>query len=153
MTDELEILETSPQRAAVIHLTIPRTEMQEAFPSAIHEILGALEEQGMAPAGPPYARHFRLHPETFDFEVGFPIDGAVEPRGRVEPGELPAARVVQTIHRGAYEGLPGAWRAFHGEIRARELPVGDEFRERYVVGPEAGPDPEGWRTELSWVLG
>jgi len=152
MSEELEIHESPAQPAAVIHLTIPRTEMQAAFPEAIHEILETLETQGMAPAGPPYARHFRFEPETFDFEVGFPTDGSVKPGGRVEAGELPAARVVRTIHQGAYEGLPAAWETFQTRIEAQELPVEKEFRERYVVGPEAGPDPKNWRTELSWVL-
>lgn len=152
MPDELEIQDHPAQPAAVIHLTIPRTRMQEAFPKAIHEVLDTLESQGMAPAGPAFARHFRFDPETFDFEVGFPTDGSVEPEGRVEAGELPAARVVRTVHRGAYEGLPAAWGAFQKEIEARDLPIGEEFRERYVAGPEVGADPSQWRTELSWVL-
>ncbi len=152
MSEDLEIHESPAEPAAVIHLTIPRAEMKAAFPRAIHEILDTLETQGMAPAGPPYARHFRFDPDTFDFELGFPTEGSVEPSGRVEAGELPAARVVRTIHRGAYDGLPAAWEAFHKQVQAGGFPVGEEFRERYVVGPESGPDPEQWRTELSWVL-
>jgi effector-binding domain-containing protein len=152
MIDEPEIHETPAVSAAVIHLDIPRSEMQEAFPRAIHEILDALSDQDLSPSGPPFARHFRFDPDRFDFEVGFPVEAPVRPAGRMQPGELPAARVVRTVHRGAYEGLPGAWQAFQERVRAQGHAVADEFRERYVVGPESGPDPSGWQTELLWVL-
>jgi effector-binding domain-containing protein len=142
--------------AALIRLRIPRSEMAKEFPRAIHEILDTLEAEGVAPAGPPFARHFRLDPEEFDFEVGFPIAGAasgtLQPTERMAVGELPAARVVRTVHEGPYEKLPAAWQAFADRIREAGVSVGDEFRERYLVGPEAGPDPSGWRTELSWVM-
>jgi effector-binding domain-containing protein len=154
--EPIQTHDTEGQSAAVIHLRIPRSAMGDAFPAAIHEILDALAAQGIAPAGPPHARHFSLDPETFDFEVGFPVNVPpgkdLEPSGRMSAGELPAARVVRTVHRGPYEGLPAAWQAFSERIREAGLAVGDEFRERYVTGPESGPDPSGWRTELSWVL-
>jgi len=152
MIEELEIRRTETEPAAVIHLTIPRREMQQAFPEAVHEILDALKAQGLAPAGPPFARHFRRDPDAFDFDLGFPIDGDVAPQGRVKPGTLPAAKVVRTIYQGPYEGLPDAWHVFVERIRAEGHRVGEEFRERYVRGPEAGPDPAAWRTELSWRL-
>jgi len=152
MIEDLEVLQTESESAAVIHLTIPRSEMRGKFPEAIHEILDALKEQGLTPAGPPYARHFRFDPATFDFEIGFPVRGEVAPDGRVGAGELPAAKVVRTVYHGAYDGLPDAWKAFQERVRADGHRVGAEFRERYVKGPEAGPDPEAWRTELSWLL-
>jgi effector-binding domain-containing protein len=142
--------------AALIRLTIPGSEMGKEFPRAIHEILDALKAEGITPAGPPFARHFRFDPETFDFEVGFPVSespgAGLEPSGRMVAGELPAARIVRTVHHGSYDGLPAAWQAFSERIRDAGILVADEFRERYVVGPEAGPDPSHWRTELSWVL-
>jgi len=142
--------------AAVIHLEIARTEMQKEFPRALHEILDALAAQGLAPAGPLFARHFRFLPESFDFQLGFPVTvppgGSLEASGRMVAEELPAVQVVRTVHHGAYEGLPNAWEAFEKRIREAEMTVADEFRERYLVGPESGPDPAGWRTELSWVL-
>ncbi len=152
MIDEPRITEVPAVSAAIVRLTIPRAEMAQAFPRAIHEILDALADQGITPAGPPFARHLRHDPEVFDFEVGFPVEHPVRSRGRVNGGELPAARVVRTVHHGAYTGLPEAWRAFEDEVRRSGLDVVDEFRERYLVGPESGPDPSGWRTELSRVL-
>ncbi|MEX0891153.1 MAG: GyrI-like domain-containing protein [Gemmatimonadota bacterium] len=152
MTNEtMEVHDAEAVPAAVIHLAIPRDAMQTEFPRAIHEILDSLQRQGLTPAGPPFARHFRFDPEVFDFEVGFPVSSQVRPEGRMKPGELPAARVLRTIHHGSYDSIPEAWRTFDTRVKADRLDVGPEFRERYMVGPESG-GPETWQTELSWVL-
>jgi effector-binding domain-containing protein len=152
MIDELEIARTDTESAAVIHLTIPRDEMRKAFQEAIHEILNALKAQGLAPDGGPFARHFRFDPGIFDFELGFPVSGRVQPRGRVKAGELPSVKVVRTLYAGPYDGLPRAWQVFTKKVKEGGHAVGPEFRERYLKGPEAGPDPSAWRTELSWRL-
>ena len=152
MIEPLEIRQTEAELAAVIHLTIPRNAMPKEFPAAIHEILDTLKAQGLTPTGGPFARHVRFDPEIFDFDLGFPVTGAVAPRGRVIPGELPAAKVVRTVYAGAYEGLPAAWGSFTDQVKAGGHPLGAEFRERYLAGPETGPDSSAWRTELSWRL-
>ena len=152
MIEQPEVCQTESEPAAVIHLTISRNEMTKEFPEAIHEILDALKAQGLTPAGPPYARHLRFDPDIFDFEVGFPVTRAVAPNGRVRAGELPAAKVVRTVYHGPYEGLPDAWGSFQERVTAGGHSVADEFRERYLKGPEVGTDSSAWRTELSWRL-
>jgi effector-binding domain-containing protein len=151
MTDMLEVIETEAIPAAVVRLTIPRDQMQSAFPAAVHEILDVVNAQGIGPAGPPFAYHFRFDSEVFDFEIGFPISGNLDESGRVRRGELPAAKVVRTIYRGDYDGLPNAWGAFEARIKADGYRTRDSFWERYLAGPESG-DPAQYRTELAWLV-
>ncbi len=150
--DPPEITETAEQPAAVIHLTIPREEMQEVFPPAVHELMEVLGDQGVEPTGPVFAHHLRVDPEVFDFRVGLPVDGPVEDAGRVTEGRLPAARVARTVHRGAYDGLPEAWAELEAWIEENGHTAGSDAWERYVVGPESDPDPSAWRTELNRPL-
>jgi effector-binding domain-containing protein len=150
--DPPEITETAEQLAAVIHLEIPREEMQEAFPPAVHELLEVLDDQGVDPAGPVFAHHLRVDPDVFDFRVGFPIDEPIEEAGRVAPGRLPAATVARTVHRGAYDGLPGAWAELEAWIEENGHTPGSDAWERYVVDPGSDPDPSAWRTELNRPL-
>lgn len=117
MIEKPQIMESEEQTAAVIHLTVPRSQMQETFTSAVHELMGVLEDRGIEPLGPVFAHHFEIDPEVFDFEVGFPVAEDIAGEGRVKPGHLPAA----------------TW-------------------ERYLVGPDADPDPSAWRTELNRPL-
>jgi effector-binding domain-containing protein len=143
-----EITQTRQQIAAVIHVTIPREQMQSAMPSAINELLDVISAQGLRPAGPLFAHHLTTSPDKFDFEVGFPVDAPVKATGRVKPGELPAVRAARSVYQGGYQGLYRAWSEF-GEWMKREGHSGrGDIWESYVTGPESGPDPNSWRTEL-----
>ncbi len=91
MLDQPQITQTTAQLAAVIRLTIPRSEIQNAMGSGIGELMTTLAAQGIAPTGPWYSHHLRMDPGIFDFEIGVPVSAPVTPAGRVVPGELPAA--------------------------------------------------------------
>jgi effector-binding domain-containing protein len=155
-----EIVETNAQAAAVIRVTTPRDRIQEVMEPAIHEVIDAVSEQGVGPAGPVFAHYLSMPTDEFDFEVGVPVSGPVRPTGRMVPGQLPAATVARTVYRGPYEGLHEAWREF-GERAERELGErlqaeglrpGATLWERYVSGPESSPDPGAWRTALNRPL-
>lgn len=147
-----EIVYTDEQLTAVIHLIVPCAEIVNVMEPAIAEVLTVLAAQGVAPAGPCFSYHLKRPSDTFDFEVGFPVSGAIIPAGRVRMSKLPAAKVVRTIFRGNYEGLGAAWGEFCAWIVAEGLTVQDRFWECYALGPETNPDPEQWRTELIRLL-
>jgi effector-binding domain-containing protein len=152
MIDPPHLTETAAQPAAVIHLTIPRSEIQQAMGPAIGEVLSALAAQGIAPAGPVFSHHFRMSPDVFDFEVGVPVAKTVAATGRVKPGQLPAAKVARTVYHGPYEGLGTAWGEFGKWIAANGHQPAPNVWECYVAGPESSPDPANWRTELNRPL-
>ena len=152
MIDELQIVKTEAQTAAVIRLTIARSEIQAVLGPAMREVLSIVTAQGLAPAGPMFSRHFRMDPKVFDFEVGVPVAKGVKAVGRVKPGKLPAAEVARTVYHGPYEGLGAAWVEFGARISAQKLSTTNEFWERYLAGPESGPDQRKWRTELGRPL-
>ena len=152
MIDPPQIAQSAAARTAVIRLKIPRDQIQHVMGPAIGEVSAALAAQGIAATGPWFSHHFRIDPTSFDFEVGVPVASPVAPAGRVTAGELPAARVARTVYHGGYEGLGGGWGALEKWIAAEGLAAGPDFWERYLVGPESGPDPATWRTELNRPL-
>lgn len=147
-----EVTRTAEQRAAVVRVTVPRTGMREAFGAAVHELLGVLAEQGVSPEGPLFAHHLTVDPVTFDFEVGVPVTSRVDETGRVREGQLPAAWVVRTVYRGAYDGLSDAWSRFSEWIELNGYTPAADAWERYLVDPGTEPDPAAWRTELNRPL-
>ncbi|MDE2363774.1 MAG: GyrI-like domain-containing protein [Hyphomicrobiales bacterium] len=147
-----QIVQTQAQPAAVIHLKIPRSEMMKEFGPAVGELMAALTEQGVAPTSAVFAHHLTTSAHYFDFELGVTVASRVKPAGRVNPGELPAARVARTIYTGPYEGLFGAWGAFDEWMNARGLAKAPDLWEVYETGPQTTPDPAGWRTELNRPL-
>ena len=90
MLDEPTIVQTNVQKAAVIHLTIPRARIQEEMGPGYNELMTTLKEQGITPTGPWFSHHFRMDPAVFDFEIGVPVSADVQASGRVKQGELPA---------------------------------------------------------------
>jgi effector-binding domain-containing protein len=152
MIDTPRIARSEKQPTAVIHVTIPREEIQEAMGSAIGEVMAAVAAQGIGPTGPVYSHHLRMDAKVFDFVVGVPVSRPVEPTGRVERGEMPEATVARTIYRGGYEGLGAAWGEFGAWVADSGHTPRPDLWEVYRVGPEAGDDPARWETELNQPL-
>jgi effector-binding domain-containing protein len=152
MIDTPSVTQSEARSTAVIHLTIPRAEIQTVMGPAIQEVMATVASQGIAPAGPVFSHHFRITPEEFDFEVGVPVPRPVTPSGRVRPGQLPATTVARALYHGGYEGLGAAWGEFEKWIKAAGHTPAPDLWECYVTGPESGPDPARWRTELNRPL-
>ncbi len=157
---EIELTRSEPLNAAVIHLAIPRDEMQQEMPRAIDELLSVISAQKMVPAGPLFAHHLKLSEERFDFEAGFPVRSPIAEKGRVKPGALPEADVARSVYEGEYEGLFAAWEEFGArleselgtQMKKRGLRPGETIWEHYLIGPETEPNPTKWRTELNQPL-
>jgi hypothetical protein len=89
-----EITTTNVEEAAVIHLTVPRSEMRKVFGPAVGELMAALAAQGIEPVGAVFAHHLKMSPDTFDFELGIRVSAPVKATGRVKPGQLPAVKLA-----------------------------------------------------------
>src|ERR1700704_913601 len=97
-----QIIETNVQEAAIIRLTVPRSEMRKVFGTAVGELMAALAAQGVEPIGAVFAHHLKMSPDTFDFELGVKVSAPVKTTGRVKPGRLPAAKVACAVYSGPY---------------------------------------------------
>ena len=147
-----EIVQTSAEQAAVIRLTIARSEMMKQFGPALGELMAALAAQGIESVGAVFAHHLKMSADTFDFELGVRTASPVRPAGRVQASELPAAKVARTVYSGPYEGLASAWGEFTGWIKANGHRQAEDLWEVYTTGPQSSPDPASWRTELNRPL-
>ena len=148
MLDTPQIAETAARPTAIIHLTVPRDEIQTVMGPGLGELMAAIAAQGIAPAGPWFTHHLRMHPDVFDFEIGVPVTGPVAASGRMKPSEWPAMKVARTVYHGPYEGLGAAWGEFVAWIVAQGRSPAADLWECYVAGPESSPDPATWRTEF-----
>ena len=152
MLGELTSLTTEPQRGAVIHITVPRDEIQQVMGPAIHEVIHAVQTQSAGPTGPVFAHHHGMTPGIFNFDVGVPTSKEIEPAGRVKPGGLPATTIVRTVYTGPYEGLGEAWGKFQDLVEEKGWTLGPNLWERYLEGPETGRDASSYRTELNQTV-
>ena len=147
-----QIIETQAQPAAVIHLTVARSDMREVFGPAVRELMTVLAEQGVEPVGAVFAHHLKMPAGMFDFELGISVGGPVKSAGRVKPGQLPAATTARAVYSGPYEGLASAWDTFNTWMKENGHAQAENFWEVYSVGPQSSPNPDDWRTELNRPL-
>ncbi|MCA9291394.1 MAG: GyrI-like domain-containing protein [Phycisphaerales bacterium] len=152
MIDTPRIVQIAGRPAALLRLTIPRSEIQTVMGPAIGEVMSTVAQQGVAATGPVFTHHLAMDPATFDFEVGVTVATPIRPAGRVRLGMWPGMRAAQTVYRGPYEGLGAAWGEFDAWIAAQGLAAAPDLWECYLAGPESGPDPTTWRTELNRPL-
>jgi len=152
MIDAPQIMEILPQDTAVIHFTIPRSDIQKVMGPGIGELMATVAAQGIRPAGSIFSHHLRMDAATFDFELGVPVSTLVTPAGRVHPGLLPGGTVARTVYTGPYEGLGGAWGEFEAWLKAHGYRVAPNLWESYVYGPESTANPAQWRTEFTRPL-
>ena len=152
MLNTPQIIQTSAQIAAVIRLVIPRSEMMKVFGPAVEELMSVLADQEVKPVGGVFAHHLKMSPDAFNFELGVLVTAPVKAAGRVNPGQLPAARVARAVYSGPYEGLPSAWGEFDQWLKAKSHKQAENLWEVYSVGPQSSPDPANWRTELNRPL-
>ena len=149
MLDKPWITETTDQLTAILHLTVPRAEIQNVMGPGINEVLAALASQRIAPAGPWFTHHLRRPTDTFDFEICVPVTTPPAATGRIKPSRWPAMTVARTVYHGPYEGLAAAWGEFLEWIEANAPTSATDLWERYLVGHESSPNPADWRTELN----
>lgn len=152
MLGKLEVVATNTIPAAVIHITIPQSEIRNVMGPAMQELMALVAAKGITPAGRIFSHHFIHDPQRFDFEVGIPVSGAVKEVGRVKAGTLPGRKVVRTIYTGGYEQLGAAWGEFSAAVDKAGHRTTGEFWEVYLTGPETGPDGSKYTTELAKVL-
>ena len=152
MIETPQIVETTARPTAIIHVVVQEEKIQEVMGPTLQELMGAIADQGVKPAGPWFTHHLRRPSDSFDFEVSVPVAAPVRRAGRVEPSEWPAMRVARTVYHGGYEGLAGAWSDFIDSIEANGHKPARDLWEVYSVGPETSSDPNDWRTQLNQPL-
>ena len=143
MDAEIELIELPRQPTAVVRAHVEAPELATFFAGAFGEVLGVLEGQGLAPSGAAFARH-QVRGTGFEVTAGFPVDGAVQPSGRVASDELPGGTVATTLHTGAYDAVGAAYTATTDWLTEHGLTVSGVPWETYLDGPDV-PQP---RTRL-----
>jgi len=150
--DPPEILDVPAFKVARVHVVTPAAQIMTAMNEGLSELRGTLAAQGVEPTGPWLTHHRKVPDGSFDFEICLPVAGDIKPQGRVEMGEIRAAKTARTTYRGDYAGLGDGWGRFMGWIDAEGLATAPDLWEVYAIGPETSPNPADWRTQLNRPL-
>ena len=124
MTHEVEAREIEPRATAGIRATTSPEELGQVLGQNLPGIWDYLEERGVHPAGPPFARYHEYRGDRDELEAGLPVAEAVTGEGRISAGTFPSGKVAAHLARGALRHAVRRLRGAGGLDRG--------------LGPEAG---------------
>lgn len=146
LTFEMKHVEAQPILG--VRTTSTMDQLTGLIGSLFGEVYAYIHECGRQPAGMPFSRYHSMDGNTVDVECGMPVAPALDGRGRVQAGELPAGTVATVTHMGPYDDLPQTWAELTQWMESQGLqPTGSPW-EVYVTDPGAEPDQSKWRTDI-----
>ncbi|MHA7222585.1 GyrI-like domain-containing protein [Arthrobacter sp. RHLT1-20] len=153
-TPEIKSTELHEQPTAVLRETVPMNALREFFGRAYGAVMGAVQQQHVQLAGPPFALYRGMPTDVVDVEAGFPLAAPYPGGGAsgVIGGTLPAGRALEAMHIGPYDTLPQTYGAVMARMQAEGLTPGDSMWEYYLSDPATEPDPSTWKTLVVWPV-
>ena len=161
-----DLLEHPPPPAAIEHRRVPATpaaaiaatldvgDLAPWFQGAVGEIHATLSAQGIAPGGPAggiYANEL-FSEERGEATVYLPVDGEVQPVGRVGPFTAPPVELAVVTHTGSHADVDRSYGALATYVSEHTLAIEGPIREYYLVGRHDTDDELSWRTEIGWPI-
>jgi effector-binding domain-containing protein len=117
MSYPIELTDSKRVHTAVIRSRVPKKELAKFVPAACGEVWSFIRAAGLPRPG----RHLALYLDARgSVEVGAEVSEPFSGNERVHCSQLPAGRVVTTVHFGPYQRLSAAhaaiqeWCASHG---------------------------------------
>jgi effector-binding domain-containing protein len=134
-------------QTATIRVKCKAADLQRELAIVLPEVMGYLQRQRLAPAGPPFARYHSFG-EEIDLEAGMPVSVKITGNARVKPSTLPGGDVVSGMHVGPYVELPKTHEALARWLAEHEMKCAGGPWEVYWTDPGLERDPSKWRTEI-----
>ena len=142
MRYQIELTQAKPIITAVIRNRVPAKELAQFVPAACGEVWSFIRSAGLPRPG----RHLTLYLDAQgSVEVGAEVSEPFAGNERIHCAQLPAGRVVTTVHFGPYQHLSDA----HAAIR--EWCVRHGHRYSGVSWEIYGHWEESWNTDSSKI--
>ncbi len=149
---DFKVVTLEPQLTAVVRDELPLEQLPSLFDRAFHLVVEAVQAQALEVTGPPFGFYPRMPAETVEVAAGFPVSGRISPTGEVTALELPGGRAATGLHVGSYDSLEQTYSELAAWVNSQGFEGGTQMWESYLTDPSAEPNPENWRTQITWPL-
>ncbi|GLY15724.1 hypothetical protein Kisp01_27390 [Kineosporia sp. NBRC 101677] len=147
---DVSVRELPTIHALMMRRRVTRDEIATALGEILPTVFEFVQREGLAIAGPPFARYPEMGMGSLVIEGGITIvePASVELPEGVEAIEIPAGRAATAIHRGPYETLQESYQGIEKWMREQGLSAAGAPWETYLTDPGEQPDPALWETEI-----
>jgi len=145
---DYSIVEYASRPTAIVRGRVKTEDLPLFFEHTLPLVLEAIEAQGAATGGEPFALYHGVANGSVDVEAGFPVIGAFAATRSIVPSRLPGGRVVTALHLGDYDSISTSYARMAAWAIAHGLRPTQERWEVYLTDPERETDPSRWRTGL-----
>jgi AraC family transcriptional regulator len=147
---EIAAKDLPAMHALVMRKRVSRDEIAATLATMLPALFTHAQQNGVAMAGPPFARYPEIGMGSLVIEGGIPTvePAAGEPGAGIETLTVPAGPAAVAIHHGPYDSLPETYQAIEAWIAEEGRAAGGPPWETYLTDPGEHPDPETWETEV-----
>ncbi len=144
---QITIKKVEPMLVAGIRAILPT--FAESGP-LFGEIYSYVMPKGGRPAGAPMMLYHQpeYQDHDVDLEVALPLEKTIKGSERVKVYELAGAEVADTVHKGAYNSVGGAYNDIMAWCEANNYQPAGPCREIYLTNPNDLDDPAKNVTEI-----
>lgn len=153
MSESIEVKTLQPQTVVTIQRTVTTAEIPQALAQILPEVWSVLQQQGVHPAGPPFARYHTPPPQQ-EMEAGMPVNGSISlpEHETVRVNQLPGGTTAFAVHTGPYDTLIQTYQTIEEWAKQEGYQLAGAPWEVYVTDPGQEPDPSQWKTEVYWPV-
>lgn len=145
----IEVKEIEAVNVLAIKATVPSAEVGAKLGELYPKLMEYMKEKEIQMAGPPYSKYYSWDPEgESEMEAGVPVAGEAEGEGEIEFIELPAVKVVTSLHVGPYEAIGPVYEAIQKYIEKEGLKIAGAVWEVYLTDPNIETDPNKYQTQV-----
>jgi effector-binding domain-containing protein len=148
MESDFKLQHQAPVPTISMRFHASARELPERFSQVFAALEKYLSQQGVSPAGPPFAIYHGFGSSNLDVEAGFPVERSLPGTTEIQASTLPEATIATCIYTGPYRTAGVAYSALSSWMHGQGLTAAGPFTESYLNDPEATPEGD-LRTRLT----
>lgn len=133
---DIEILQKAEQPTLAIRTRTNVENLPALIGGSYGKMAAYLKEIGEFLSDVPYVAYHNMDMQDLDVEIGFPVSKPLPGKGDIQPGFIPAGKVVFCMYRGAYREMEGVYGEMVKWIEDNAYKPAGTVYEHYFNGPE-----------------
>lgn len=151
MTYNCEVHQQSAAPVLFMRVRIPAQELPDFLDRAYADIFQYLAMLGESPAGFPFVAYYNMDMHDLDVEAGFPVSKPLPEKEVIHAGELPEAKVAETVYTGPYVEIGPAYEELSRWTKEQGYEASGVVYEFYLNDP-AQVLPDQLQTKIVFIL-